>query len=203
MKRLHTLALGILWFPCWIATAQDTSFTITDEFVRYIQSATNPDGFGLSKDGRFKPYSTPMGRRIGYRQRIWDESLYDAGCTKQEAEMRLRADLQQTLVDLSAFLATNVPSCTWKRLAPEYQEILVDLASSEGVSGLKPAVIAAAVTEDGRQLIDGMLYIRMFGSTLDNLRNRAFAQRWIESGRLTDKKGRRQGDEKDHTSSGR
>ena len=188
MRLLNALALGIMCIPCWIVTAEEAGFTITDDFVHYIQSATNPDGFGLSKDGRFKPYSTPMGRRIGYRQCIWDESLYDVGCTKQEAEKRLRDDLQRTIIDLKAFLTTNVPSCTWVCIAPDYQEILVDLTSSEGVSGLKPAVITAAVKGDGRQLIDGMLYIRKFGSTLDNLRNRAFAQRWIESGRLTGKK---------------
>ncbi|MEI7902922.1 MAG: hypothetical protein WCK89_21980, partial [bacterium] len=108
--------------------------------------------------------------------------------TKQEAEKRLRDDLQRTVIELKGFLTTNVPSCTWGRLAPAYQEILVDLTSSVGLSGLKPAVITAAVKGDGQQLIDGMLYIRKFGSTLDNLRNRAFAQRWIESGRLTGKK---------------
>lgn len=188
MRILNTLILGILWVPCLIATAEEAGFTITDDFVHYIQSATNPDGFGLSKDGHFKPYSTPMGRRIGYRQYIWDESLYDAGCTKQEAEKRLRDDLQRAVIELKGFLTTNVPSCTWERIAPDYQEILVDLTSSEGVSGLKPAVIVSAVKGNARQLIDGMLYIRTFGSTLDNLRNRAFAQRWIESGRLTSKK---------------
>ena len=194
MRILNTLILGIMfiWIPCWIVTAEEAGFTITDEFVQYIQSATNPDGFGLSKDGRFKPYSTPMGRRIGYRQCVWDESLYDVGCTKQEAEKRLRDDLQRTVIELKGFLSTNVPSCTWERIAPDYQEILVDLTSSEGVSGLKPAVMAAAVKGDGQQLIDGMLYIRTFGSTLDNLRNRAFAQRWIESDRLTGKKQKKE-----------
>jgi hypothetical protein len=165
-------------------SAAEPAFTISDEFVRYIESATNPEGFGLGADGRFRPYSTPQGRRIGYRQAVWDEALYEKGCTREEAEARLRADLGRTLSDVRAFLATNAPPRAFESLTAEGQEILVDLASSEGVAGLKPAAVDTVAAADWGRFVSGMLYIRTFGTTLDNLRNRAFAKRWLETGRL-------------------
>ena len=168
--------------------AAEPAFTITDEFVRYIESATNPEAFGLGKDGRFRPYSTPLGRRIGYRQAVWDEALYTQGCSKADAEKRLREELQRTLAQVKEFVATNQPAYVFDRLSPDRQEILVDIASSEGVAGLKPELLAAVAGRDWQRLLDGMLYIRKFGSTLDNIHNRAFAQRWIESGRLVSAK---------------
>ena len=180
IKRLCLLLLLVA--NC--ARAAEPIFTVTDEFVQYIESATNPESFGLGKDGRFRPYSTPVGRCIGYRQAVWDESLYAQGCAKADAVKRLREDLQRTLEQVKSFMATNTPPRAFGSLSPESQEILVDFASSEGVSALKPELVATVADRDWQRLLDGMLYVRKFGSSLDNIRNRAFAQRWIETGRL-------------------
>jgi hypothetical protein len=68
----------------------ETPVPLNDELVAYIQRAANGDNFGLRADGRFYPYSTPQGRRIGWRQPVWDKALFATGCTRAEAEQRLR-----------------------------------------------------------------------------------------------------------------
>src|SRR5205823_9538382 len=57
---------------------------LSDDFLAYLQRAANAHNFGLRADGRFYPYSTPQGRRIAWRQPVWDKSLFARGCTRAE-----------------------------------------------------------------------------------------------------------------------
>jgi hypothetical protein len=69
---------------------------LTDEFIAYLQHAANGDNFGFRADGRFYPYSTPQGRRIAWRQPVWDKRFFAEGCTREEADRQLRAELSRT-----------------------------------------------------------------------------------------------------------
>ena len=71
------------------ATPDPDETDVSDDFVKYLQRAANPHDFGLRSDDRFYPYSTPQGRRIAWRQPVWDKALFARGCTPQEAEQQL------------------------------------------------------------------------------------------------------------------
>jgi hypothetical protein len=122
--------------------------------VAYIQRA----------DGRFYPYSTPQGRRIGWRQPVWDKALFATGCTRAEAEQRLRADLGRVLATLPAGLDQR------------QQETLLDLTYTEGT--LRPELVKAVLARDWPRMINGHLYVRYAGHAPDHARNKAFAARW-------------------------
>ena len=94
-------------------------FAITDDFVAYLKQETNPHDFGLRPDGRFYPYSTPRGRRIGYYFTVWDKALYAQGCTKQEAEDRLRGQAQEALASLIRYIAKTYPDHPFATLSPK------------------------------------------------------------------------------------
>ena len=78
------------------ATPDPDETAVSDDFVKYLQRAANPHDFGLRSDDRFYPYSTPQGRRIAWRQPVWDKALFARGCTPQEAEQQLRADVNRS-----------------------------------------------------------------------------------------------------------
>ena len=159
------------------ATVIAEPFAITDEFVAYLKSAANPHEFGLRNDGRFYPYSTPYGRRIGYRQSVTDKAWFAQGWPKADADRRLRADLEKTLAELRKQPSFDGLSC-------ESQEILLEFAYTEGVTNLKPEFVTAVSTRDWRKLIDEKLYIRMTDGWPDSMANVAFAKRWIYSNKL-------------------
>jgi hypothetical protein len=153
---------------------------ISAEFLDYLKMAANPKHYGLHDDGRFYPYSTPQGRRIAWRLPVWDKGFYAAGCTAKEAEERLRGDVSQAAADLAA---RPVP-VAFERLAPEQKEILLDMALSEGAANLHADLLAAVLARDWNGVVQRHLYIRYAGPAPDHARNKAFAERWIYSGRL-------------------
>jgi hypothetical protein len=179
MKKTIVIAIAGLGLAAWSAAAAcEERFVVTDEFVEYIQSAANPHQFGL-QDDRFYPYSTPLGRRIAYRQPVTDKSWYAQGWATEEASRQLRKDLQQTAEQLRRYLGEHYCDHPFDRLPPKCQEMLLDLAHSEGAASIKPETYRAIITEDWKALIDGCLYVRMQGCRPDISRNKAFAERWI------------------------
>jgi hypothetical protein len=150
----------------------------TDDFLAYLQSAANGNTFGLRADGRFYPYSTPQGRRIGWRQRVWDETLYAQGCSQAEAERHLRTGLSHTLEELKAVLRSRTPTLDLTQLDERQRETLLDFAHTEGVSEIRPELIAAVLANDWASLINEHLYVRYAGHAPDHPRNKAFARRW-------------------------
>jgi len=152
---------------------------ISDEFVRYVQSGSNPHGLGLRADGRFYPYSTPAGRRIGHRQPVADKSWYGRGLSKEEAGRQLRENLERAAAELRERLTRHWPQKPWAGLSQKIREILVDFAHSEGVAGVRPELYRAVLAEDWKAMVESCLYVRMEGCRPDSVRNRAFAQRWI------------------------
>jgi hypothetical protein len=153
---------------------------LTADFVKYLQQAANPYEFGLRSDGRFYPYSTPQGRRIAWGQPVWDKRLFADGCTPQEAERRLRADLSRTLVHLKTALAARQPAVEFSQLDVRQQQTLLDFAHTAGVAGLRPELVSAVLEGDWQRLIHEHLYVRYAGHAPDHVRNKAFAARWMK-----------------------
>lgn len=104
---------------------------ITDDFVSYIQTSRNNSDFGL-RDGKFYPYSTVRGWRIGYRQTVADKKWFRAGWPQAEAEKALRAELDATLAAARAWALKNKvePFDQWSQAS---REIFLDLAHTEGL----------------------------------------------------------------------
>ena len=175
MKRLFVVAL--LAASCCAAEP----FAITDEFVAYVQQGANPLAFGLGKDGRFKPYSTALGRRIGWRQPVADKQWFAKGLAKADAEKLLRADLDRALAEARKLVEQQKPAQKFDRLPRAAQEILVDFVHSKGATNVPPAFTAAVLAGDWPKLIKQHLYVRWLGPSPDNFRNKAFADRWIYS----------------------
>jgi hypothetical protein len=156
----------------------DRAIPLDPDFLAYLQRAANGNDFGLRGDGRYYPYSTPQGRRIGWRQAVWDKALHAHGCTREEAEQHLRAELARTSHELRMALAARQPAVEFTRLDRRQQETLLDVAHSEGIAGLRPEFVAAVLAKDWPRMIDGHLYVRYAGHAPDHPRNKAFAQRW-------------------------
>ena len=82
---------------------------ISDEFVDYIKAAANPELHGVRKDGRFYPYSSPEGRRIGYQLKVPDKGLYAKGWSAAQADQALRDAL------------TSATNDVWERVRREFR----------------------------------------------------------------------------------
>ena len=178
MKRL-------LLFCLFVVTACAAEpFTITDEFVAYVQQGANPQAFGLAQDGRFYPYSTPLGRRIAWRQAVTDKQWFATGLAKADAEKLLRAELDHALIAARQVVERQQPANRFDELPLTSQELLVDFVHSEGATNVAPALVAAVLAGDWPRLIHQHLYVRWQGPSPDNARNKAFADRWIYSHKL-------------------
>jgi hypothetical protein len=157
-------------------------FTLTDDFLAYLKTANNPHQFGLKPDGRFYPYSTARGRRIGYDRPVLDKGLYQRGCTQAEAKAQLRADAAQAVTELTRHLAQAQPAPAFDALSRKIQEMLVDFALSEGATNIPPAFCEAVIKEDWNRLFNDFLYIRWVEKGWpDTARNKAFADRWLDT----------------------
>ena len=161
-----------------VSAAAKTTAIISDDFVGYLKRAANGNNFGRRADGRYYPYSTPQGRRIGWRQAVWDKALYASGCTSQEAERQLRADLKRIWSKLEAMLLAGKPAVKFASLDRRQQETLLDLAYSGGGDGMRPELVSAVLACDWKHMVEAHLYVRYTGHAPDHPWNKAFAQRW-------------------------
>jgi hypothetical protein len=156
----------------------------TDEFLAYLKAGSNPLKQGLRADGRFYPYSTPLGRRIAWGLPVWDRRLFTSGCTTDDAERQLRSALAHAAAELTAALAKRSPPVRFAELSRDQREVLLDFALSEGVGGIRADVLVAVIAGDWAVLGHGHRYVRYAGAAPDHARNKAFAERWVYSGRL-------------------
>lgn len=154
---------------------------LTPEFLDYLQRAANPKKLGLGPDGRFRPYSTPLGRRIGARLPVWDPALYERGCTPEEAARRLRETAADAAAAIRARLAADSPATDLDTLDRDQREMLVDFALTETAQGIGAGLLDAILRRDRAALASGMLYVRWNGASPDAARNKAFADRWLQA----------------------
>jgi hypothetical protein len=180
-----TLTRACLFLAGWAVIATGFSaeaFTITDDFFAYMKETTNPHEFGMKPDGRFYPYSTPRGRRIGYAQSVTDKGLYRRGCSKTEAEAQLRAGVEKALAELTRHMAEAYPARPFNSLNRKSQEILLDYAFSEGAKNISPALYETVMSGDWPRLFDSFMYIRWVEKGWpDTTKNKAFADRWLDA----------------------
>lgn len=176
MRRL-TFLLALLLVSAAARAAEPA--TVTDDFVAYMKSVLNPFDFGLRDDGRFYPYSTRYGRRIGYGRMVEDRGLFARGETKAEAEAKLRAGLQALEPALAAHVAQRHPGVTWAALPAPAREILLDHAYTEGVARLPDELVTAVVRGNWRMMIERHLYVRAPDGWPDYVKNAAFGRRSI------------------------
>jgi len=183
-------ALAVAW---WVGASAvlAAEFTLTDDFVRHLIEGRNAYtevaarkvtvmNLGLRADGRFYPYSTPAGRRIGYELPL--ESVYDhtRGITRAEADARLRAAALGVATQLSTWIPQHFSGRTFAQLDAAGQEMLVDYALSESVENLPPGFVEVIYQPDriARLGADG-LHLRWWGGMMQILKNRAFGYRWL------------------------
>lgn len=154
---------------------------ISDEFVDYIKAAANPDLHGAREDGRFYPYSSPQGRRIGYRLKVPDKSLYDKGWSATEAEQALRDALASVTKELRERMRVEF-ACNFDALPQASREILIDFGFTEGVGAVRPEFIRAVLELDWGRILRPEFYVRYEADWPDSVRNKAFYERWRKMG---------------------
>lgn len=179
--RTHSRPL-VLALLMLVAAAPAPAGPITEEFVGYIKKSLNGGDFGL-RENRFYPYSTVRGWRIGYRHEVTDKKWFRAGIAKDEADKMLRADLDATLAAARAWATKNKvkPFDQWSQAS---KEIFLDLAHTEGVDGLSPALTTSIVKQDWQTLVFQNLYLRWYSGAPDLMPNNAFGARWVYSAKL-------------------
>ena len=180
LKRMCLLIAGwAIYTNTTVFSAE--SLSIADDFIAYMKETTNPHEFGLNPDGRFYPYSSPRGRRIGYDRSVTDKELYRRGCTKAEAERQLRLETEKALGELTRYMAGAYPARPFNQLSRKSQEILLDFAVSEGARNIPASFYETVINEDWRQLFDNFMYIRWIEKGWpDTTKNKAFANRWLD-----------------------
>jgi hypothetical protein len=91
--------------------------------------------------------------------------------------------LQQAAAAARTFCAERTPQ-SFDDLPREKQEMLVDFFYAEPTDEVRIELIDAVLSGDWKRLIDECLYVRYYGPSPDQPRNKAFADRWIYSEKL-------------------
>jgi len=110
----------------------------------------------------------------------------DVAETASEGAVDLSDDLLRYL--RAATNPQQAPGADWDSLVTEQREILLDFGLSEGPASVPADVLAAVLARDWGKFFDSHRYVRYAGPAPDHVRNKAFAERWIYSGRLNVKK---------------
>jgi hypothetical protein len=151
------------------------------EFIDYIKKLSNSEVFGLRDDGRFYPYSSPDGRKIGYGQPVFDNRFYAHGWPVEAAEKKLIEDLRATIEKLRRVVQDRTGR-DFDRLNPASREILLDFGYTEGADLLSDRLIQAAVSLDWETLLSPEVYVRYQADWPDSSRNKAYFDRWRAKG---------------------
>jgi hypothetical protein len=157
-----------------------TELTISAGYIAYIKAAANSGKHGQGKDGRFYPYLTPQGYRIGYRQTLSDKALHARGWSVEEADTALLLQLKSIESELRQQLQQEGKNFDEMPLAS--REILLDYGFTEGVAKLKPEWIQAVTQLEWERILNPDFYVRYDLDWPDTARNKAFFERWNKKG---------------------
>lgn len=173
----------ILAGGCWLLSSASVlaADAAAEPFIDYLQRAANPDNLGLRADGRFYPYASPAGRRIGYRQVVPDKALYRTGWTQEEARQALARQVAEVETEWRQRLSSEFER-NFDELPAESREILVDFGVSEGVEKVKAELIRATLVLDWNRILDPSIYVRYESSWPLSERNKPFYERWSGNG---------------------
>lgn len=188
LRPVWAVVICALW---WSAPASAAPYELTESFVAFLIEGRNAHtavtarkvsvmNLGLRADGRFYPYSTPNGRRIGYELPLESDFDHTRGITREEADARLRAAVLATAAALSTAIPERFPGRTFEQLDLAGQEMLVDYALSEGVENLPVAFVNAVYSANRVALLKADYpHLRWWGGMMQILKNRAFGYRWL------------------------
>lgn len=155
-----------------------TGVALAEEpFNDYLRRSANPNNLGLREDGRFYPYASPVGRRIGFRQEVTDKKLYRDGWSKEEALENFNRQIAQVENAWREKLSAEYGR-SFDELPAESRELLVDFGVSEGIDKVKPEFIQAALDLDWKRLLDPNIYVRYELAWPNTERNKAYYDRW-------------------------
>jgi hypothetical protein len=169
-NELRVLLLLCLAFIVGCAFAQEP-------FEEYLRRSANPELLGLRDDGRYYPYASPVGRRIGYRQEVAEKRLYRDGWSKAEALESFNRQIVQVENAWREKLSMDFGR-KFDELPKESRELLVDFGVSEGIDNVKPEFIKAALDLDWKRLLDPNIYVRYELAWPHTERNKAYYDRW-------------------------
>ena len=179
-SRRQCLVMG-----CWlfaVALVPACAAPADESFDVYLRRMANPDNLGLREDGRFYPYASPVGRRIGYRQEVIDKKLFRDGWSGEEALESFSRQIALVENEWRQILPVKYGK-NFDKLPVESRELLVDFGISEGVDKVKPEFIKAALDLDWQRLLDPDIYVRYEVAWPHTERNKPFYERW--SGKVT------------------
>lgn len=155
-------------------------FKIDKEFVNYIKKASNPSGLGMRKDGRYYPYSTPLGWRIAFRRRITDKRVYMEGISKETAQADLEKTIFEAMMLLKKYVDKNYSETPYNSLPRKSQFILLDFAVYYGPDKVSDEIYKTVIAGDYDKFIKSFMYVRFIEDCwADNDWNRAFSDKWI------------------------
>lgn len=176
-------------------TSQGGEYALQESFVTHLKLGSNADtpatkykivvqdwGFNGSV---YLPYSTPAGRRIGFGLPVAGPLDYSVGITRQEADLRLRQAVGAAVAELQTSIPGRMPGRSFNELDNARQEVLIDLAMTEGAENVPYEVLDALYNYSStwrEKLGENEAYIRRYGPLLDVMRNRAFAWRHLDNG---------------------
>ncbi len=162
----------------WLGFHLVTSASAADEaFDAYLKRSANPANLGLREDGRFYPYASPVGRRIGYRQMVTNKKLFRDGWSEEEARQAFALQIAEVESQWAKRLEVQF-SRKFDELPVESREILVDFGVSEGVKQVSPEFVQVAIDLDWERILLPEFYARHEAVWPNTERNQAFYQRW-------------------------
>ena len=157
------------------------AFDCDDAFLAYLQRAANRNDFGLARMGAIIPIphrkavASPGGSPSGTRP-----SSPTVARPRKPSNTSAPTSAAST-PELRAVLAARPLSVDIATLDQRQRDTLLDLALTEGVTGLRAELIDAVLAHNWTRIIDELLYVRYAGHAPDHDRNKAFAERLAHS----------------------
>jgi hypothetical protein len=162
--------------PHFIFQDPPSEYKIDAGFIKYLRQSANPTSLGF-RDGRYYPYSSPKGRRIGPDLVVWNKAHFAIGCTDGDIERQLVAKVYHADRTLRSLIAERTPDLSVEHLTTQQWEMLLDFAVSQWPDPINDDLLNAVLAGDWTAVFRNHLYIRYNGPAPDHARNLAFVKR--------------------------
>ncbi len=193
---MKTPILLVFSFGALLHTAIAGEYALQESFVLHLKLSGNPDSPAKNftkivvEDWGFNgtvylPYSTPAGRRIGFGLPVQGPLDFSQGITRSQADARLRQAVADAVIALKLSIPNRMPGRQFNDLDNARQEVLIDLAITEGADKVPWEVLDTVYNYSStwrERLGDNEAYIRHCGPLIDIMRNRVFAWRHLDNG---------------------
>ena len=177
MHFLPPKTMGAFLLPlCSLLLFAGSTFA-EESFADYLRRSANPYNLGLREDGRFYPYASPVGRRIGFRQEVTEKQLFRDGWSEKEALESFNRKIALVESEWREKLPAEYGR-NFDELPVESRELFVDFGLSEGVDEVRPDFVKAALELDWKRMLDHDVYVRYEKVWPHTERNKPFYERW-------------------------